>query len=550
MNPDQIAAHLKRLTAALSPWQMATIAAAFVGTVAVVAGAGYWVSVPSYALLYSDLDAESAGAVVSRLKTAKIPYQLDAGGTAVRVPAERLDELRLELASQGLPTTGRVGFEIFDRTAFGTTDFLEQVNFRRGLEGELARTIATIGEVASARVHIALPKDSLFVGETRQAKASVVLKLRHQRPLAATTVAGIAGLVAASVESLRPEAVVIIDTYGRPLSQTAATDEESAAGMPLERQQELERALSAKVVSLLEPIVGPGRVRVNVSARFNATSEEQTEERWDPTTVIRSRQATSDTAAGSLVGGVAGARTNAPPPSDAVATAVAPVVMPAGAGRTSETVNYEVNKLTRHMLSPRGQLARLSVAVVLDDERVTTTDASGTPTTTTKPRAPQEVERMQRLVAAAVGLDPSRGDQITVENMAFGDPTVDADPPPGWWQEWSPAIWRWVPQVLRVLGVLVLAALAIVLVLRPMARALVPVGRLPDGMATTVGSGHALRTVADLEGDIEAELDAATAPTLESRRVPALTKRLAKKADEQPEMMAQIVRSILQDEER
>jgi len=235
VNPDQLLAPLKRLGSTLTPRQLATLAAAFVGVVGVVAGSAYWMNTPSYTLLYADLDPESANAVVAKLKTAKIDYVLDDGGRAVRVPMERVDELRLDMAAQGLPTTGRIGFEIFDRTAFGTTEFLEQVNFRRGLEGELGRTIGTIAEVASARVHIALPKASLFTGDNEQAKASVVLKLRNNKPLAPSTVAGIAGLVAASVESLRPESVVIIDTFGRPLSQRAGAEDEATGGQPLER---------------------------------------------------------------------------------------------------------------------------------------------------------------------------------------------------------------------------------------------------------------------------------------------------------------------------
>ena len=239
MNPEQILAHLKRLSSTLTPRQIATLAGVFVAVVGLVAGSAYWINTPSYTLLYSGLDAESAAAVITRLKDDKVPYVLDDGGTAVRVPVERVDELRLNMASEGLPTTGRIGFEVFDRTAFGTTEFLEQVNFRRGLEGELARTISTIAEIASARVHIAPAKDSLFTEDVQQAKASVVLKLRSKRPLAASTVAGIAGLVAGSVESLRPESVVILDTFGRPLSQVVMSDEEAAAGLPVERQQKL-----------------------------------------------------------------------------------------------------------------------------------------------------------------------------------------------------------------------------------------------------------------------------------------------------------------------
>ncbi|MDH4062959.1 MAG: flagellar basal-body MS-ring/collar protein FliF, partial [Acidobacteriota bacterium] len=327
MTPEQLFAHLKRLTQTLTPWQLATLAGVFIAVVGVVAGSAYWVSAPTYTLLYSDLDAESAGAVISQLKTQKISYVLDDGGRAIRVPADRVDDLRLDLASQGLPTSGRIGFEVFDRTAFGTTEFLEHVNFRRGLEGELARTIGTISEVASARVHIALAKDSLFTSTAEEAKASVVLKLRNNKPLAPSAVNGIAGLVAASVESLRPESVVIVDTFGRSLAPARA-DEEETSGASLERQQRVERDMASRVVALLEPVVGPGHVRVNVSAKLDAQSQEETEERWDPTTVVRSRQLSSDTSTGTLAGGVAGARANAPPsvstaPAEPAPTALA-----------------------------------------------------------------------------------------------------------------------------------------------------------------------------------------------------------------------------------
>ena len=173
------------------------------------------------------------------------------------------------------------GFEIFDKTAFGVTDFLEHVNYRRALEGELARTISTISEVAGARVHIAMPQPSLFSGRDQPTKASVILKLRNKTQLPPTTVAAITGLVSASVESLKPEAVVIIDNFGRPLSRTEDPDDASGA-VGIERQQRIERELSARVINLLEPIVGSGRVRVNVTAKLNSDTNEETEEKWDP----------------------------------------------------------------------------------------------------------------------------------------------------------------------------------------------------------------------------------------------------------------------------
>jgi len=544
-------APLKRLTATLSTGQLATIAVAFVGVVGIVAGSAYWMNSPSYTLLYADLDPESANAVVTRLKSAKIAYVLDDGGRSVRVPVERVDELRLDMASQGLPMTGRIGFEIFDRTAFGTTEFLEQVNFRRGLEGELGRTIGTIAEVASARVHIALPKASLFTGDAEQAKASVVLKLRNNKPLAPSTVAGIVGLVAASVESLRPEAVVIIDTFGRPLSPRGEADDEAAGGQSIERQQRLERDLSAKVVALLEPVVGPGRVRVNVSARLSGSSQEETEERWDPTTVIRSRQSSTDSNTLAGVGGVVGARANTPTPVGQT-PAAKPIVSPAPvmAGRSTETTNFEVSKLTRHTIAPRGQLARLSVAVILDDARTSTIDAEGKTQTAVKPRAAGEVERLKKLVAAAVGLDPARGDQLTVENISFGEAPVDADLPPSLWQRIAPPVTDYAPQAVRLLGILLMATLAFSMVLRPMVRSVFSTPAMLEAAVPPGGRPQMVRTVADLEGEIEAELDASATPlSAEARRLPVLSKRLAKKAETEPEHMARLVRAWLVEEE-
>ena len=323
---------LKTSARALPTRQLVMLAVAFVVVVSATIGSAYWLNTPNYGVLFTDMDAESAAAVVAKLKNDKVPMALDEGGKTVRVPMAQVDELRLSLASQGLPTSGRIGFEIFDRTAFGVTDFLEHVNYRRALEGELARTIATIGEVAGARVHIAMAQPSLFSAQEQSAKASVVLKLRGNRQLASSTVAAISGLVAASIEGLRPEAVVIIDNFGRPLTRTEVSGDGPLGGQQAEQQQQVEHELSSRVVGLLEPIVGSGHVRVNVSAKLTTATEEETEERFDPNPVMRSRQVVSQ--AGTSVAaaqGAAGARANLPPPPD-------PAKPGAPAGQTAAAV--------------------------------------------------------------------------------------------------------------------------------------------------------------------------------------------------------------------
>jgi flagellar M-ring protein FliF len=550
VNPQQLLAHASRLRSTLSTGQLASLAAAFIAVVGVLVGSAYWASTPSYTVLYRDLDPESANAVVAKLKAANTAYRLNDNGTTLLVPASRVDELRLDFAAQGLPTAGRIGFEIFDRTTFGTTEFLEHVNYRRGLEGELARTIATIGGVASARVHIALAKDSLFTASAEQAKASVVLKLRNAKPLAPSTVAGIAGLVASAVESLRPESVVIVDTFGRPLSKPV--DDALAPGVPAERQQQFERDLMTKVVTLLEPVVGPGRVRVNVSARFSATSAEETEESWDPNAVVRSQQKSSDTStsvmnASKQAGGgaVAGARANQPPEAS---TANPQALQVSGAegtnGRISETTNYEIGKKTRHTIEPGGQIERLSVAVIVDDVR--TPGAEGQPSAT-KPREAAEMERIKGLVAASVGLDSDRGDQLTVENIAFEEPAEPVEVPGAWWQQVAPTVQTTlgvqVGDLLRWALVGFLSLVALFAVIRPLAKAaLGPVPRaaaLPQvaaaGAAPVIGGP---KTVAELEGEMQAALDGRPARM-------SLAKSIAAKAESEPEQVAQLVRAML-----
>jgi flagellar M-ring protein FliF len=557
VNPEQIIAHVKRLTSALTTTQLISLVAAFVGVVAVVVGSAYWISEPTYALLFSDMDAESASAAVTRLKTSKVAYVLDEGGRTIRVAADRVDEMRLEFASQGLPTTGRIGFEIFDRTAFGTTEFLEHVNYRRALEGELARTISTISEVASARVHIAMAKDTLFASDHQAAKASVVLKLRSNKPLSPSTAIGITGLIAASVESLSPESVVILDTFGRSLSKPAEDGNEPGSGQQLDRQRRTERDLSAKVLSLLEPVMGPGHVRVNVTARLNGNSEEETEEHFDPSTVVRSRQISTDAGGALLAGGVAGARANIPPattPAGVQLPAAAPAPgVPMMANHSSETTNYEVSKLTRHRITPPGQIARLTVAVVLDDEHVASKAAGGATTMTAKPRAPTDLARIQNLVASAVGIDTERGDEVTVENIAFGENANEEESPAGgWWQRMSPQLvgsGGLVMQGVRLTAIVGIAALAFFMILRPMGRRAL---QLPAPMRAVTASAldpapQSVKTVGDLEDEMEAAL--LSGRTTGARRLPVLTRLLDKTAQQQPEQVARLVRGWLSEEE-
>ena len=553
MDPQQLFARLRAATGSLSGNQLATLAVAFVSVVGLVIASAYWLNQPRYEVLFSDMDPESASTVVERLKSAKVEYVLDEGGRTVRIPSSRIDEMRLQVASQGMPTSGRVGFELLDRTSFGTTDFMERVNYRRALEGELGRTIATLSEVAGARVHIAMPQPALFTGSDRPTTASVVLKLRRNRQLDAATVNAITGLVAASVESLRPEAVVVIDNFGHPLARPVNEGDVGGGSAALEQQQRIERDLSTKLVTLLDPIVGVGRARVNVNAIVNTASLEQTEEIWDPDSpVIRNQQTvTQSSGAVSMAGttpAIAGARANLPTPppagSGAAAAPAAPAVAtgPGGTASTSQTTNYEVSKKITRTVQPRGQVSRLSVAVLLDHAH--TPPASGTdgPGTST-PRSQEELTRIRGLVAATVGFDEKRGDQLTVENVSFEDAAPQDVPEPTFVERYQEQGF----EAFRIVGTVVLALLAMMFIIRPMMRAVLP-ARAPAPALASATTMQA-KTVQEIEAEIDAQLESGLSNSV-SKRLPALTRKATALTQKEPENAARLLRAWLTEEER
>jgi flagellar M-ring protein FliF len=559
VDPKQFIARIKALAGSLTPSQMVTIGGAFLVVVLMLVGSTYWLSSNDWVLLFADMEPEAANDVMTRLKAQKVQFQLDPGGRAIRVPAGKADELRLEFAGQGLPSSGRIGFEIFDRTQFGATEFLEQVNFPRALEGEIARTITSISEVAGARVHITPAKDSLFGAKEQPAKASVVLKLKNaNRPLAAGTVNGISSLVAASIEGLRPDAVVIVDSFGRALTRPSEGEDGPLEGIQLERQQRIERDLTTKVVNLLEPVVGAERVRVNVSARINSQTQEETEERWDPAaSVVRSKQTSQDGTTGLAGGnGVAGVRANMPvtppaPTPPGQPPAPAPVSLAAAqtsstvpvSNRQAETTNFENSRVTRHTIRPRGEIGRLSVAVIVDDEPVVKKDKRGNVTRSTKPRDAAEIQKIQTLVATAVGLDTLRGDQLTVENVSFESAVTEEPAPPGIWQQYGST----ATEVGRVAAVILMGLMAFLFVVRPiMQRSL---ASLPQVIVEQNMPQQLPKTVEEVQADIEAQLAAAEAKAGEPRKMTILTKRLTGIVQKEPEHAARLVRTWLAEEE-
>lgn len=541
----------RTVRASLSTAQQVSLAAAFFGVMALVIGSTWYLNQTEYRILFSDLNAEEAAKVVERLAADNVDYQLRDDGRTVLVPVDATDKLKLQFAGEGMPTSGRIGFEIFDKVAFGQTEFLEHVNYRRALEGELARTIATLSEVRSARVHIAMEKESLFGAKEQPAKASITLTLKGSKPLPPAAGMAITNLVAASVEGLRADQVVIIDSYGRALTRGATDDDGPMSGAELEKQQKHERDMAMKVVRLLEPVVGVDRVRANVTVRLHGASEEQTVEAYDPNTVLRSEQTTTEGSdAQALAAGVAGARGNLPaavqPDGQPQPTPAATTTSTTnGFTKSSKLSNYEVSKTTTHTVRPRGEIAQVSVAVILDDEHVVTTGADGTITTKRKPRDAAAMQKLQKLVAGSLGIDPKRGDQVTVENMAFEAPVAEPIVAPKWWEK----VGEQSGGALKVGAVLLFVVVLLLVVVRPMlGRSLKVKGvaTVAGGSEIEVGMPQQLpKTIEEIEQEIEQQLD--MVPSEGDRRQPVLTRRVAKLAEKEPESAAKLVRGWLND---
>ncbi len=387
----------------------------------------YFVNQVDYQVLYSELDPADAQGVVERLQAMSIEYQVSDDGSTVRVSRDRLSEARIQLASEGLPSSGRIGFEIFDRTNFGLTNFQEQVNFQRALEGELARSITTLSEVDVARVHLVLPSESLFQSDEDQTKASIILRLRQGRSIDDSAINGIVHLVASSVKGLEASRVTVVDYAGRMLSRN---DEGGpASGRQTDTRLGVEMDLSDKIVQILEPVVGVGKVRPQVSLVMDWQQVEETVEQYDPTaSVIRSQQRRTERAPG---GATQGEAIGVPGPQGDLLDplALADPVPDAGEFVTEdEVVNFEVSKSVRHVVNPTGEIQRMSVAVIIDDKTEINVDENGVATPVTEPWTAQDMTKYRDLVAATVGFTPERGDTLIVENVSFGNELLPIEP--------------------------------------------------------------------------------------------------------------------------
>ncbi len=455
---------IRRLAETLSLRQKIYTAAAAVAVTASLFWLVQWNQERDFAVLYSGLAQEDAAAVVAKLKESAAVYRISSDGATIRVNSARVPELRLQMASAGLPKTGRIGFELFDRNNFGITEFAEQVNYHRALEGELERTILGIAEVEHSRVHITPQKDSVFLDHRRPAKASVLLRLRAGKELSRKSALAIAQMVSNAVDGLAPEAVTLLDVHGNLLNQArkdGGEDELNTARIAYRRN--IENDLLAKVNSTLEPLLGPDRFRAAVSAEVDYSTADQSEEAFDPAkSVMANSQRTEDTANSAQPTGVPGAPSNLPRPTSRPGLAGAVGVL-----RRSETINYQTSRMVKRTHIPHGTLRRVSVGVLLD-HHVKWEDQGGKGRWTAAPPSAEQLKAAREVVAGAVGLEPDRGDQLVVESLPFertvslvsGGPGGPPPEPPGAGGWLGEGLRKKDPVVLGILAALVLTVMA------------------------------------------------------------------------------------------
>jgi len=461
---------------------------------AVVAALGWYGNRPDWRLLYSGLESKDLQQVAQELSGANIAYEMTADGSGIEVNADQIDRARMEVATKGMPQTGRMGFELFDKPNWVGSEFDEKVNYQRALEGELEHTIATLAAVRSARVHLVLPRDSEFGEAKQQAKASAVLQLRRSS-LPQEQIDGIRGLISGAVENLSPNDVTLVDADGHV--NFAAPSASHAAG-------DEEKVLEDKLVAMLEPMTGPGNLRATVNISYDEGSEEKTDEVYDPTQVAALTMHRTEQTAGDAkphAAGVPGTASNTPaaapannqgkgsgtPPLLQTANTPAPPtttqnslpVYPqtnlsqsgtvAGETITDENGTYAVTRHLTHLEEGPGRIRRVTAAIVVND-RVTTEGAGKQAHTIWKPRTADEMQRFQQLGRAAIGFDATRGDEITVQNIAFSSNQPETAPTAmSKAMDEAGNLLRTQPGLLKTLSFMCIALLVVFAVLKPVA---------------------------------------------------------------------------------
>jgi flagellar M-ring protein FliF len=454
-------------------------------SIALLIAAWMWSQAPDYKVLFTGIPDKDGGAIIASLTQLNVPYKLEGGG-AIMVPSNMVHETRLKLASQGLPKGGSIGFELIDNQKFGATQFQEQVNYQRALEGELAKSIQSLGAVQGARVHLAIPKPTLFMREQQKPTASVLLSLYPGKTLERSQVAGIMHLVSSSLPDLPVKNVSVVDQTGALLSpQTDGNATDRLDATQLSYVQQLEQVHAKRIMEILAPLYGAENVRAQVTADIDFSQSESTSEAFKPNqnpadSAIRSQQISEAGGPGGAgAQGVPGALTNQPAapatasltgggatnPTGAAASTTANGANPA---RRESVTNYEVDKTVRRVTTPTGTLKRLSAAVVVNNKKVPPAKPGGNPTSV--PLSAEEITQVNNLVREAIGFSKDRGDSINVVNAAFTPPTIEVLPDVPMWKQ--PEAIDTAKDAGRYLVLAGVAAFLVLGVLRPLMRQL------------------------------------------------------------------------------
>lgn len=539
----------------MSATQRVMVAAISLTVLLALAGLGLWAGQESKGVLASNVSPQDASAIVAQLDKQQVPYELSSDQRTILVPQSQVGPLRLKFAGDGLLSGDKLGFEKLENAGIGTTDFAQKVIHRRAMEASLAQTIKSLRQVADASVHITPANDSPFLSDKEDAKASVLLKLRGTQPLPDENTQAIVNLVAASVEGLKPDQVVVIDQYSRILSRTGRDPMVGASDAQKKAAREEEDYLVRRVTDLLEPVVGIGKVRATAHVDLDFDKVKINSETFDPQGQVERSVQQKEEKVQKRDGGAAvpGTPSNVAPANSAATTGN----LLENSDKKETTTNYEISKTVRAIDQATGSVKRLTLAVIVDDASTWEKNGKGEPTLKLIPRTPDELKKIRDQVSAAVGIQPKRGDELTVENMAFAVPQENPrEAAEAKRQFWIDLVRQFAPTLIWIVLGLALFFMIILPVLKRLSSALnrpAPLRVAPaEGEAATAArKATPVRSMAELEAEIEAELNADAAFTApEARRREVIRKRLQEGSAEDPETMASLVRSWLLEEGR
>jgi flagellar M-ring protein FliF len=505
----------------MSPSQVMMLFGVVAGTIMGIILVVGWVGEVTYSRLYSDLEEAEAGEVINYLNDNNIPFKLSANGTTIEVPSGDVYSARISLASSGLPRSGSIGYSLFDQNNLGMTDFLQNLNFRRALEGELTRTITQLNEVQSARVHIVMPKDRLFKEDKQEASASVLLKLAGNNGVSKRQIAGIAHLVAASVEGLKPGNIAIIDYDGNLLS--SGREDDMVAGLSssqLDVRKNVEEYLQGKSQSLLDGVLGVGRSLVRVTADLDFQQLERTSEIFDANAPsVRSEERTKTS------------NTNNDKSTETNESSEE--------GNSETTItNYELNKTVDHIINAVGSIERLSVAVMVDGTYLDVENDAGDVESVYQPRPQEELDRISAIIKSSIGFDTQRNDQLEIVNTPFDRRDLDADR----LMLDSMYLREFYLDLAKKVGLVLLALLGLLILKKKSKKLFTALGALiPAPRPAMAPQQMEQRVRGDQTEDAEEEF----MPIEAEKRKPRLIDHMQKTAKERPDEIAKVIKTMM-----